>query len=71
MKSTINNFNTLFIVIIYYLIFFYFSGKVYAISLNAHIDVEDCISINNNLLKMSLIQSSIQNICLPTKDSSE
>lgn len=46
------------------------NGNVYAISLNTHIDAEDCISItNNNLLQMSLIQSSYQNMCLPAKDS--
>ncbi|CAH1716559.1 unnamed protein product [Aphis gossypii] len=46
------------------------NGNVYAISLNTHIDAEDCISItNSNLLQMSLIQSSYQSICLPVKDS--
>jgi len=50
---------------------FIFSGQVYAIALNTEVGVEDCISIsNNNLLQMSLIESSYQNICLPKKDSS-
>jgi len=53
------------------MLYFNYLGKIYAISLNTRIDAEDCISItNNNLLQMSLIQSSYQNICLPAKDSS-
>lgn len=41
-------------------------------TLNTDVEVDDCISItNDNLLKMSLIESSHQNICLPVKDSSE
>lgn len=48
-----------------------FLGKIYAVSLNTQVEVEDCISITkNNTLQMSLIQSSIQNMCLPSKDSS-
>lgn len=50
---------------------FYILGKVFALSLNTPINIEDSISItNNNLLQMSLIQSSLQNMCLPSKDSS-
>jgi len=46
------------------------NGKVYAVSLNTHFEIEDRITItNNNLLQMSLIPSSCQNICLPAKDS--
>lgn len=49
-----------------------FLGKVYAISLDTRVGVEDCLSItNNNLLQMSLIQLSCQSICLPAKDSSK
>jgi len=54
------------------MLYFNCLGNVYAISLNTRIDAEDCISItNSNLLQMSLIQSSYQNICLPVKDSSK
>ncbi|VVC28368.1 Ribonuclease P, Rpp40 [Cinara cedri] len=46
------------------------NGKVYAISLNTNVDVDDCISITNcNLLQMSLTHSSCQYMCLPSKDS--
>lgn len=50
--------------------FILFLGNVCAISLNTQIGVEDCISITNNILQMSLIESSYQNLCLPAKDSS-
>lgn len=61
----------MFVVLTYHYVFG-FLGKVYAMSLDTDVEVDDCISVtNNNLLKMSLIETSHQNICLPVKDSSK